>query len=142
MGFDGKWSLTDGTGVAAYFDAIKSPEEYKNKLRELVELSKKDSQAYVEELTVTATTLHRIVVVNGEKKKDSGEVAFGVELEAKAADGRPAKVKLERNSDTKFTRYETGDGFSTVTTFQVTGDTLTVTASGNGATSVTTYKKL
>jgi hypothetical protein len=104
--------------------------------------AKKDPNAYIEEITVTADTINRVVYVNGEKKKESGDIKFGVERDAKAADGRPAKVKVEKNTDTKLTRYETGDGFSTVTTFEVTGTVMTVTATGNGATFVTKYTKL
>jgi hypothetical protein len=142
MAFNGKWTLTEGTGVAAYFDAINSPTEYKEKLIALTTAAKKDPNAYIEEITVTADTINRVVYVNGEKKKESGDVKFGVERDAKAADGRPAKVKVEKNTDTKLTRYETGDGFSTVTTFEVTGTVMTATATGNGATFVTKYTKL
>jgi len=71
-----------------------SPEEYKTKLRTLGQAVKADSNAYVEEFTVdtAAKTIHRVVYVNGEKKKDSGVVSTGVEVDHPSGDGRPAKV--------------------------------------------------
>ena len=144
MALNGKWSLFDVQNAAAYFDAIKSPEEYKEKLRKVGEASKVDRNAYVEELNVdkAAGTLHRSVYINGEKVKESGEVKLGIEIDGKSADGRPAKVKLVLESDSKLVRHEAGSGFSTVTTFEVSGDTLTVSNSGNGASCVSKYKRV
>jgi hypothetical protein len=142
MAFDGKWSLKEATGVAAYFDAIKSPEEYKEKLRKVAEAAKADSNAYIEELAVETNKFRRVVFINGEKKKDSGEQSFNAEVDSTIADGRPAKIKVIRDSDTKITRYENGDGFSTVSIFEVAGDQLTVTSSGNGAQAVYRYQRV
>jgi len=143
-GFNGKWTLKAVNNAAAYFDAIASPEEYKTKLRAIAEAVKSDPLAYIEEITVdsAAKTLQRVVYINGEKKKDSGVVQTGVEVDHPAADGRPAKVKITFDSDTKITRTENGDGFSTVTVFETSGDTLTATSTGAGQTSTMTYQRI
>jgi len=72
-------------------------EEYKAKLRALGEAVKADPKAYIEEFTVdtAAKTVTRVVYVNGEKKKDSGVMATGVEHDHQAGDGRPAKVIVQ-----------------------------------------------
>jgi len=75
-----------------------SPEEFKAKLAKLGEAIKADSNVYVEELKVTADTLHRTVLINGETRKDSGELKFGVEHQGHTGDGRPAKVIIMRST--------------------------------------------
>jgi hypothetical protein len=142
-GFNGKWTLKNVNNAAAYFDAINSPEEYKTKLRAIAEAVKTDANAYIEEITVdtAAKTIHRVVYINGEKKKDSGVVPTGAEIDHPAADGRSAKVKITFDSDTKITRTENGDGFSTTTVFEISGNTLTATSTGGGQTSVMTYQR-
>lgn len=143
MSFNGRWSWKDASGLAAYYDAIKSPEEHKEKIRSLAEAAKSDPNAYIEELTVTETTFHRVVYFQGEKKRDSGVQQFGAEVaDAKSGDGRPAKVKVVRDSATKITRTEDGDGFKTVTTMEVVGDEIKVTHSGNGAQATAVYKRM
>ena len=144
MALTGKWSLFEAKNGEAYFTAIKSPDEYKEKLRKVNEAAKADPNAYIEELKVNkaAGTIQRCVYFQGEKRKDSGEVKLGSELDGHAGDGRPAKVKLSLDSDTKLTRTENGDGFSTVTTFEVAGDVLTLTAVGNGVTFVSKLKRV
>jgi len=142
MAFNGRWYLANSENATAYFEAIHSPEEHKAKLRQLGEAVKKDSNTYIEELKVDATTFHRQAFVNGEKKKDSGDVAFGVEHDAKIGDGRPAKIKVVLDSPTKITRTEVGDGFSTTTTFEVIGDTLIVKMTTGSVTATETFKKV
>ena len=72
--------------------AAESPAEYIAKLKQLGDAVRKDQNAYVEELSVSAGTFHRQAFVNGERKKDSGDVAFDVEFDGKTGDGRAAKV--------------------------------------------------
>jgi len=140
--FNGRWGLVTSEGAVAYFTSINTPEEYKQKLLALGEAVKKDSNAYVEELRVDATTFHRQAFVNGEKKKDSGDVAFGAEHDAKIGDGRPAKIRVVLESPTKISRTEKGDGFNTTSTFEVNGDDLTVTMSSGSATAIEKFKRL
>jgi len=140
--FNGRWALVASEGAVAYFTSINTPEEYKQKLLQLGEAVKKDSNAYVEELTVSATTFHRQAFVNGEKKKDSGDVAFGTEHDAKIGDGRPAKIKVVLETPTKISRTEKGDGFNTTSTFEVHGDELTVTMSSGSATAIEKFKRV
>jgi hypothetical protein len=71
-----------------------SPEEYKQKLQKLAEAVKSDPNVYIEEITVNkaARTLKRVVLINGEVRKDSGELKEGQEVDGHSIDGRPAKV--------------------------------------------------
>jgi hypothetical protein len=63
-------------------------------LRAIAEAVKADNNAYIEEITVNkaAGTVHRIVWIDGEKKRDTGDLKAGAELDHPASDGRPAKV--------------------------------------------------
>jgi hypothetical protein len=142
-GFNGKWKLKDVKNAEAYYNAINSPEDYKVKLRAIAEAVKADSNAYIEEITVNtaAGTVNRIVWIDGEKKRDTGDLKTGAELEHPSADGRPAKVKVTIDSDTKITRVETGEGFTTTTVFELNGNTLTATSTGNGQTTTSTYER-
>jgi hypothetical protein len=78
------------------FGVADSPDEYKTKLRAIAEAVKTDSNAYIEEITVNtgAGTVKRVVWINGEKKKDTGDQPTGTETDFTAADGRPAKVRF------------------------------------------------
>jgi len=136
--FNGRWNLAAVEGAMAYYDAIKCPEEYKQRLLAIAEGVKKDPTTYVEVLTVEGNTFHRQAFINGEKKKDSGDIEFGVERSANIGDGRPAKITLIKDSDNKITRKEVGDGFNLTSTFEVNGDDLTLTMT-NGT--VTTSEK-
>jgi len=69
-----------------------SPEEFRAKLAKLGEAIKADPNVYIEDLKVTADTVHRTVLINGETRKDSGDLKFGVEHEGHTGDGRPVKV--------------------------------------------------
>jgi len=68
--------------------STESPEEYKAKLRAIAEAVKTNPKAYIEEITVdtAAKTVHRIVYINGELKRDSGVLPVGVEVDHPAAD--------------------------------------------------------
>jgi len=140
--FDGKWSLAHCDAAAAFYEAIKSPDEYKEKLKKLAEAVKKDPSSYVEELKVEGATFHRAVYINGEKKKDSGEAPLNTEVDAKIADGRPAKIKLVKEADNKIVRTEVGDGFNIKTVFEVAGDEMTVSMTNGSVTSVEKYKRV
>ena len=78
--------------VRVYTD---SPEEYKLKLLKLGEAIKANPDVYIEELRVTHDSIHRTVRINGEVRKDSGEVKLGVEHEGHSGDGRAAKVRFD-----------------------------------------------
>jgi len=140
--FNGRWSLVNSENAIAYFNEINSPEEHKAKLHKLGEAVKKDPTAYVEELKVDGNTFHRQAFVNGEKKKDSGDVSFGVEHDHPTGDGRPAKITVVKNSDNKLTRTENGDGFHTSSTFEVTGDQLIVKMTCGSVTATETFKRV
>jgi len=140
--FNGRWALVAVENAVAFYETIKSPAEYIAKLRQLGEAVKQDQNAYVEELSCTGSTFHRQAWVNGEKKKDSGDVTFGVEFDGKTGDGRPAKVKVVLESDNKVVRSEKGDGFSSTSTFVVNGDELIVTLSSGSVSSTEKFKRL
>jgi len=140
--FDGKWNLAAVEGAIAFYDAINSTEEHKAMLRKLAEAVKQDPTCYVEELKVDDTTFHRQCFINGEKKRDSGAALLNTEVSAKIADGRPAQIKICKESDSKLVRTEVGEGFTLTSTFEVTGDELTVTMTNGTVTTTEKYKRV
>jgi len=139
--FSGRWHLAAVEGAVAYYDAINAPEEYKQRLLAVAEKVKQDPTVYAEVITVDGNTFHREVFINGEKKKDSGVVEFGVERQANIGDGRPAKITLTKDSENKITRKEVGDGFSLTSTFEVHGNDLTLTMSNGTVKTTEKYKR-
>jgi len=140
--FDGRWNLTAVEDAAAFYDAINSTEEHKAMLRRLAEAVKQDPTVYVEELKVGDTTFHRTCYINGEKKKDSGERPLNTEVSANIADGRPAKIKITKVSDSKLVRTEVGDGFDITSTYEVKGDELFITMTNGTVTTSEKYKRV
>jgi len=140
--FDGRWTLAGVEGATAFYDAINSPEEHKTMLRRLAEGVKANPTGYVEEFKVGANTFHRQAFINGEKKRDSGEAPLNTEVSAKIADGRPAKIKIVKESETKLVRTEIGEGFTITSTFEVKGDELTLTMSNGTVSTSEKYKRM
>jgi len=139
--FSGKWHLAAVEGAIAYYDAIKAPEEYKQKLLKIAESVKSDPTVYAEVIAVEGNTFHREVFINGEKKKDSGPIEFGVERSANIGDGRPAKITLTKESEHRIVRKEVGDGFTLTSTMEVHGDELILTMTNGTATTTEKYKR-
>jgi len=96
----------------------------------------------VETVTVEGNTFHRQAFINGEKKKDSGPVEFGVERSANMGDGRPAKITFTKNSDNKITRKEVVDGLNLTSTFEVKGDEMILTMTNGTVTTTEKYKRV
>jgi hypothetical protein len=143
--FNGKWKLIELGDKLAFCNAIHSPEEYVAQLKTNIEVIKADPSIYYEEIKVdkAAGTTQRVTYIGGEKKKDSGVIKAGLEIDSQSIDGRPAKVKVVIESDTKITTSEKGDGFSLESTAEVSGDTMTVTVvSDNGAKFPAIFKKM
>jgi len=142
--FNGKWQLTHVENLEAYHTAIHTPDAYKEQLRKVAEGVKTNPNAYVEELTVdkAAGTVHRVVYILGEKKKDSGALPIGVDTEHPAADGRSVKGKITLESDNKIVIHEKGPDFEATQTFTVSGDELTVTNSSGAITATLKYKRV
>jgi len=139
--FSGKWHLAAVEGAIAYYDAIKAPEEYKQKLLKIAESVKTDPTVYAEVIAVEGNTFHREVFINGEKKKDSGVLEFGVERSANIGDGRPAKITLTKESEHRIVRKEVGDGFTLTSTMEVHGDELILTMTNGTATTTEKYNR-
>jgi len=140
--FNGRWSLTAVDGAIAYYDAIKCPAEYKQRLLAIAEGVKKDPSTYVEAITLEGNTFHRQAFINGEKKKDSGAVEFGVERSANLGDGRPAKITFTKNSENKITRKEVVEGLNLTSTFEVKGDEMILTMTNGTVTTTEKYKRV
>jgi len=141
--FNGKWQLVHVEGLEAYHNAIHTPDAYKDQLRKVAEGVKTNPSAYVEELTVdkAAGTVHRVVYILGEKKKDSGALPIGVDTDHPAADGRPVKAKINLVGDNKIVIEEKGADFEATITFTVSGDDLTVTNASGATTATLKYKR-
>jgi hypothetical protein len=142
--FNGKWQLVHVENLEAYHNAIHTPEAYKDQLRKVAEGVKSNPNAYVEELTVdkAAGTVHRVVYILGEKKKDSGSLALDKELDHTAADGRQVKGTIKLETDNKIVMHEKGADFEATVTFTVSGDDLTLTNSSGSTTATLKYKRV
>lgn len=127
--------------VLAYCDAIGSPEEHKEKLKKLGEAVKKDPNYYCEDIQVSPDLFHRQCWINGEKKKDSGDVPFNKEFDGQLLDGRPSKIKLIKESENKVVRTDDVGGMHIISTFVVSGDELTLTITYGNVTSTEKFKK-
>jgi hypothetical protein len=142
--FNGKWHLTDIKNGQQFYDAIKSPSENQENLRQIGAKIRADPHAYYEEVTANRAegTLRRAVYIHDKVHRDSGTVKSGVEFAHQCADGRPVKSTFWFESDTKLKRHEVGDGFTIDTIVEVDGDTMTATLTGNGVSKVMTYKRM
>jgi len=129
--------------LEAYHNAIHTPEAYKDQLRKVAEGVKTNPNAYMEELTVdkAAGTVHRVVYILGEKKKDSGPLPLGKDTEHPAADGRTVKGKITLESDNKIVIHEKGSDFEATVTITVTGDELIMTNTSGSVTATLKYKR-
>jgi hypothetical protein len=139
--FTGKYELTNVEGMAALYDEIKAPEEYRAKLRALIPELKANPSIYTEEIAFGGGKFHRKVFVKGELKRDA-ELTIGAENDVKGQDGRPVKVKVTVESDHKVVIHERGDGFEFTATAELTGTVLVITSKAGSVTSVLSYKKL
>jgi len=140
--FDGKWRLDSAENVAAYYDAIKSPEAYKNTLLQVLEGIKQNPDIYIEELTVDDTKVQRRSVIGGQTNREVKDAPLNVEIDDKMDDGRPAQIKLVREGDNKVVRTQKFDGLTTTSTFEVNGDTLTLVQTIGSVSTTQIYKKL
>jgi len=139
--FNGRWSLTGVENVIPYLDAIGSPEEHKEKLKEHGEAIKSDPNYYYEDIQVSGDTFHRQCWINGEKKKDSGDVPFNKEFDGQILDGRKSKVKIVKDGD-KIVRTDDVAGMHLTSTFAVSGDELTLTITNGTVTTTEKYKRI
>jgi hypothetical protein len=142
-GFNGKWKLVSSENGEAFFNAVNASDDFKTQLRALATEYKANPGVYVEEIKVdkAANTIQRIVYVKGEVKKDSGVAHFGEEAEGKCH-GKPAKLKVVLESDTKIVRTETGADFSSTSTLELNGNSLILTLVGGGVTAVDKYERV
>jgi len=139
--FNGRWSLVAVENVLAYCEAIGSSEEHKEKLKKMHEAVKSDPNYYYEDIHVDADKFHRQCWVNGEKKKDSGEVPFNKQFDGNLLDGRPSKVKITKEGDNKIVRNDEAAGMHLTSTFVVTGSELVLTVTNGTVTTTEKFKK-
>jgi len=140
--FNGRWSLTSFENGLAYLDAIGSPAEQKERLTKLAEAVKADPNYYHEDIQVVGDTFHRQAWVNGEKKKDSGDVKFNTEIDGQIIDGRPSKIKVVKESENKVVRTDDVAGMHLTSTFVVSGDELVLTLTNGTVTSTQKFKRI
>jgi len=124
-----------------YLDAIGSPEEHKEKLKKHGEEVKKNPSYYYEEIRVDGDNFQRQCWINGEKKKDSGDIPFNKEFDGQILDGRPSKVKVVKDGDSKIVRTDDVGGMHLTSTFVVSGDELILTITNGTVTTTEKYKK-
>jgi len=141
---NGKWRLVSSDNSDAFFEAVKPSEEFK-KMLSLVdaEIKAKNPDAYIEEfhVDIAANTVHRNVYIKGEKKKDSGDIPLGAELEGRCH-GKPAKKTVTMVSDCKIVRQEKGADFSSTSTVEVNGSEMTLTLQSGSVTATEKYERI
>jgi len=140
--FNGKWKLVSSENAEAFLNAVNAADDFKAQIRGLASEVKANPGLYVEEIRVdcAANTIQRIVTIKGEVKKDSGVAKIGEEVEGKCH-GKPAKMRLAKESDNKIVRTEVGADFNSSSTLEVTGNQLTLTLVGGGVTAVEKYER-
>ena len=125
--------------------ATHSPEEFKKKMTTLPTELATNPNAWVQEINVNpgAGTVQLIVFIKGEQKYDSGLVTVGKEVEKTGVDGRPAKIKIETETDTKITMKKTGANFETHVVMTLTNtNEMTTTMTCSGVTTTEKYKRI
>lgn len=142
--FNGKWRFVRTDENCEKFNAaVKAAPEYTSLLEQLAAGLPSNPNIYVEELKVdkAAGTVQRIVYINGKAEKDAGPVKFDTEVDGMTY-GKPAKLKVTLESDTKLKRTEVGSDFTATVTLEVNGDELTLTSVSGGVTSVDKYARV
>jgi len=142
MAFNGRWGLASVENVLPYLDAIGSPEEHKEKLKKLGEAVKQDPNYYHEDIKVDGDKFHRECWINGEKKKDSGDLPFNKEFDGHILDGRPSKVKVVKEGENKIVRTDDVAGMHLTSTFVVSGDELVVSVTNGTITTTEKFKRI
>lgn len=143
MGLTAKWHLVSVENARAYLKAIHTPDDHIAKLEALYAEAATNPSVYVEELTVdkAAGKAQRVVYIHGEKKRDSGLLEIGKEIERPTPDGRMVKAKATIDSDNKMTIHEVGPNFEATIVLELLGDELNVTLSSGSVVSHEKYKR-
>jgi len=142
--FNGKWKLVSSENADAFFAAVRAGEEFLQLLKSVhAEVKESNPDAYIEEFQVdkAANTVQRIVYVRGEKKRDSGTIPFGVEVDGRCH-GKQAKITVTMESDTKIIRHEKGEDFASTSTIEVKDSDMTLTLTCGGITATEKYKRV
>jgi len=142
-GFNGKWRLVTHSNLEAFHTQIKTPEDHKERLREIVKSSKTNPDAYVEDLKVDlpGKTLFRSQYSNGEKFRES-KIPIGVETDATGPDGRPYKGTLTFDGDTKFKVHQKGADFEADLLYELKGDSFELTLTSGSVTAKESYNRI
>jgi len=140
---NGKWKLVSTSNLEEYHNAIKSTDEYKDRLRKLAAARKTNPDIYVEEFQIDTAggTIRRTVFVDNEKKREVN-YKFGIVNDGTSEDGRPLKLTFGVEGDNKVTLHEEGSGFVIDGFIEAKGGDLTLSLSSQGVTSVAIYKKI
>jgi hypothetical protein len=140
--FNGKWVAIDSTNVEGYLAAAYASAELKNQLTKLYDDLENDPKAYIEEMTVTASGVRRVIYLYGQMSNDTGELKFNVEQATKTTDGLPTKVRVIRDSDTKIVSYESCNDYVSMTETETVGNQLLMTMVENGQKMTITFNKV
>jgi len=140
---NGKWRLVSTSNLEEYHTAIKTSDEYKDRLRKLAAARKTNPDIYEEvfQIDPAAGTISRTVFVDKEKKREVN-YKFGIVNDGTSEDGRPLKLTFGLVGDNKVTLHEEGNGFVIEGFIEAIGNDLTLSLSSQGVTSVATYKKV
>jgi len=143
---NGKWLLTSvDNNLEAYLNAVQSPDEFKNRMLSLSAEVGTTPNLVVHELTVDKASgnAHLKVFIKGQLKQDLGPIPLGKEVEHTGIDGRPAKIKVTVESDTKLLLNKKGSNFESLNTVQLlSSDEMSSTLSSGGVTTVEKYKRI
>jgi len=126
-------------------NATKSPEEFKTRMLTLSTELGSTPNVFVEDIAIDkgAGNVRLQVFIKGELKQDLGPVPLGKEVEHTGVDGRPAKIKVTVESDTKVLMSKKGSDFESLITVQLmSSNEMTTTMTSGGVTCTEKYTRL
>jgi hypothetical protein len=142
---NGKWLLTSIDNLEAYLNTTHSPDEFKNRMLALSKELGTTPNLFVEEIHVDkgAGNVSVKVYIKGELKQDLGPIGLGQEIDHTGVDGRPAKIKVSVESDTKVLMNKKGPNFESLINVQLLStDEMTTTLTSSGVTCTEKYKRI
>jgi len=144
MVFTAKWRLVSVENAEAFQKKIKTNPEFWEKLKAIYAELPTNPDAYIEEITVdkAAGTVHRVVFIKGDKKRDSGVVKVNEEFEHTSADGRKLKGKITFEGENTLVFHDKGPEFEATITLVLNGDDLTATLKCEDVVSVEKFKRV
>jgi len=142
---NGKWLLTSVDNLENYLVAAQSPDEFKTRMLALSTELGTTPNLFIQDINVDkgAGNVKLQIYIKGELKQDLGPIPLGKEVEHTGVDGRPAKIKVTVESDTKVLMNKKGSNFESLIIVQLlSSGEMTTSLTSAGVTAVEKYKRI